>query len=120
KLETNIELKLKNKSVGLTLAFDSWTNIINQNIMKEVFIISEEEVLVWKGVDISDKTSFSNFDKESENEISSDNKEQVLNKKQAPVLNEGQAPAPNKKQVLAPNKEQALAPNEEQAPNKGQ
>ncbi|CAG8839094.1 15323_t:CDS:1, partial [Racocetra persica] len=52
-LEINIKMKLKSNSVSPTLAFDSWTNIINQNIMSLVFIISEGEVLVWKGVDIS-------------------------------------------------------------------
>jgi hypothetical protein len=53
RLEDNMVIKLKNNSVGPTLAFDGWTNVINQNIMGAVFITPEGEVLVWKGMDIS-------------------------------------------------------------------
>lgn len=38
KLKNNTEIKLKNNSVGPILAFDGWTNVINQNIIEAVFI----------------------------------------------------------------------------------
>ena len=48
-----MEQKLKADPVGVTLTFDGWTNVLNQNILGSVFITSEGEVLVWKGIDIS-------------------------------------------------------------------
>ena len=52
-LETEMEQKLKADSVGVTLSFDGWTNVLNQNILGSVFTTSEGEVLIWKGIDIS-------------------------------------------------------------------
>ena len=45
--------KLKNDSIGVTLSFDNWTNVLNQNILGSVFITSEGKVIIWKAVDIS-------------------------------------------------------------------
>jgi hypothetical protein len=45
--------KLRADSVGITLSFDGWTNVLNQNLLGSVFITSEGEVLIWKAVDIS-------------------------------------------------------------------
>ncbi|CAG8679272.1 5051_t:CDS:2 [Racocetra fulgida] len=53
KINNITKIKLKNNSVGPTLAFDSWTNVINQNIIEAVFIIPEGEILVWKEIDVS-------------------------------------------------------------------
>ncbi|CAG8457967.1 41452_t:CDS:2 [Gigaspora margarita] len=55
KYNINMVTKLKNDFVGPTLIFNSWTNVVNQNIMGSVFIISKEEVLIWKRIDISSK-----------------------------------------------------------------
>ncbi|CAG8731949.1 10704_t:CDS:1, partial [Gigaspora rosea] len=42
-LENDIMIKLKNTSVEPTLVFDSWTNVVNQNIMGAVFITPKRE-----------------------------------------------------------------------------
>lgn len=52
-LKTEMEQKLKSDSVGVTLSFDGWTNVLNQNILGSVFITSKGEVLIWKEMDIS-------------------------------------------------------------------
>jgi len=52
-LQLQLENKIKNDPVGVTLCFDGWTNVINQNIFGSVFITSEGEVLIWEGEDIS-------------------------------------------------------------------
>jgi hypothetical protein len=52
-LQTEMARKLRADSVGITLSFDGWTNVLNQNLLGTVFITSEGEVLVWKAVDIS-------------------------------------------------------------------
>jgi len=52
-LENEMTKKLMNDSVGVTLAFDGWTNVLNQNILGSVFITSEGEVIIWKAVDVS-------------------------------------------------------------------
>ena len=54
-LEEEMTKKLINDSVGVTLAFDGWTNVLNQNILGSVFITSEGEVIIWKAVDVSDE-----------------------------------------------------------------
>ena len=48
--------KLKADIIGVTLTFDGWTNVLNQNILGSVFITSEGEVLIWKAIDISGKS----------------------------------------------------------------
>ncbi|GBC24452.2 ribonuclease H-like domain-containing protein [Rhizophagus irregularis DAOM 181602=DAOM 197198] len=52
-LENEMTKKLMNDSVGVTLVFDGWTNVLNQNILGSVFITSEGEVIIWKAVDVS-------------------------------------------------------------------
>jgi len=42
---------LKNDPVGITLSFDGWTNVLNQNILSSVFITSEGKVIIRKAVD---------------------------------------------------------------------
>ena len=54
-LEAEVTKKLKEDSVGVTLAFDGWTNVLNQNILGSVFITSVGEVIIWKAVDVSDE-----------------------------------------------------------------
>ncbi|RGB26613.1 hypothetical protein C1646_770210 [Rhizophagus diaphanus] len=54
-LENEMTKKLMNNSVGVILAFDGWTNMLNQNILGSVFIILEREVIIWKAVDVSSK-----------------------------------------------------------------
>ncbi|CAG8484100.1 3396_t:CDS:2, partial [Scutellospora calospora] len=41
--DNNMMRKFKNNSVRLILAFDSWTNVVNQNIMGAVLITPERE-----------------------------------------------------------------------------
>ena len=45
--------KLKADIIDITLTFDGWTNVLNQNILSLIFIILEGEVLIWKAIDIS-------------------------------------------------------------------
>ncbi|CAG8815853.1 31033_t:CDS:2, partial [Gigaspora margarita] len=83
-LETNMEIKLKSDSVCPTLAFNSWTNVINQNIMEVV----EKIKLMFTEINQMDNTSSNelhNSDDESEDTTLSNNEEQIsrknLNKK---------------------------------------
>ncbi len=41
------------KQAGITLAFDGWKNIINQEILGVMIILPTDETLVWKAMDIS-------------------------------------------------------------------
>jgi len=52
-LENEMIQNLKNDSVGVTLSFDGWTNVLNQNILGSVFITSQGKVMIWKAIDIS-------------------------------------------------------------------
>ena len=52
-LENEMSQTLKDDPVGITLFFDGWTNILNQNILGSVVITSEGKVIIWKAVDIS-------------------------------------------------------------------
>ena len=52
-LENEMTQVLKNDTVGVTLSFDGWTNVLNQNILGSVFITSEGKVIIWKAVDTS-------------------------------------------------------------------
>ena len=45
--------KLMNDSINVTLAFDSWINVLNQNILGSGFITSEGKVIIWKAVDVN-------------------------------------------------------------------
>ncbi|CAG8838530.1 3221_t:CDS:2, partial [Gigaspora margarita] len=46
------ELAHKDK-IGITIAFDSWCNVVNQELMGVVFITSSGETLIWGAEDIS-------------------------------------------------------------------
>src|SRR5438067_1304625 len=50
---TSREQKLKEDSIGVTLAFDGWKNILNQNIFGLLFILSTREVQIWEAIDTS-------------------------------------------------------------------
>ena len=54
-LENEMTQTLKNDSVGVTLSFDGWTNVLNQNLLGSVFITSEGKVIIWKAVNVSDE-----------------------------------------------------------------
>ena len=53
-LENEMTQVLKNDSVGVILFFDSWTNVLNQNLLGSVFITSEGKIIIWKAIDVSD------------------------------------------------------------------
>ena len=55
KLDLDLKIKVQNDPVGVTLSFDGWTNVLEQNILGSVFVTSKGEVLVWKAEDISSK-----------------------------------------------------------------
>ncbi|PKC68930.1 hypothetical protein RhiirA1_456662 [Rhizophagus irregularis] len=44
-LENEMSQKLKDDPVGITLSFDGWTNVLNQNILGSVFITSEGKLI---------------------------------------------------------------------------
>lgn len=44
---------LKEDPVGVTLTFDGWTNVKNEQLLGSVLITSEGRPYVWKAVDIS-------------------------------------------------------------------
>ncbi|CAG8744591.1 8534_t:CDS:2, partial [Gigaspora rosea] len=39
--------------IGITIAFDGWRNIVNQELIGVVFIMSSRETLIWEAKDIS-------------------------------------------------------------------
>ena len=47
------EQKLKEDSIGVTLAFDGWKNVLKQHIFGSLFILSTGEVQIWEAIDIS-------------------------------------------------------------------
>ncbi|CAG8832475.1 35253_t:CDS:1, partial [Racocetra persica] len=54
--ETNksyIQDKARSDSHGIMIAFDGWKNVINQEILGSVLIMSNGETLVWNVIDIS-------------------------------------------------------------------
>lgn len=44
--QTDMVQKLRADPIGVMLSFNEWTNILNQNFLSIIFIISEGEVLV--------------------------------------------------------------------------
>jgi len=48
-----IEIALKEDQIGITLTFDRWTNVRNEQLLDVVIMISEGRSYVWKAVDIS-------------------------------------------------------------------
>ena len=47
------KLNQVHEQAGITLAFDGWKNIINQEILGIMIILPSGETLVWKTMDIS-------------------------------------------------------------------
>jgi hypothetical protein len=48
-----MEIALKEDPVGVTLTFDGWTNVNNEQLLGTVLLTSEGRPYVWKAVDIS-------------------------------------------------------------------
>ena len=48
-----IEIALKEDLVGVTLTFDRWTNVNNEQLLGTVLLISEGRPYIWKAVDVS-------------------------------------------------------------------
>ena len=48
-----MNIALKEDPVGVTLTFDGWTNVKNEQLLGAVLISSEGRPYVWKAVDIS-------------------------------------------------------------------
>jgi hypothetical protein len=47
------KLNQVHEQAGITLAFDGWKNIINQELLGVMIILPSGETLVWKAIDIS-------------------------------------------------------------------
>ncbi|CAG8776115.1 15087_t:CDS:2, partial [Gigaspora margarita] len=50
--QTTIKDLACNDKIGITIAFDSWHNVVNQELMGVVFITSSGETLIWRAEDI--------------------------------------------------------------------
>lgn len=48
-----MESMLKEDPVGVTLTFDGWTNVKNEQLLGTILLASEGKPYVWKAVDIS-------------------------------------------------------------------
>lgn len=48
-----MEIALKEDQIGVTLTFDGWTNVRNEQLLGVVIMTSEGRPYVWKAVDIS-------------------------------------------------------------------
>jgi hypothetical protein len=53
KADDAMDIALKEDPVGVTLTFDGWTNVKNEQLLGAVLISSEGRPYVWKAVDIS-------------------------------------------------------------------
>ncbi|RIA89638.1 ribonuclease H-like domain-containing protein [Glomus cerebriforme] len=53
KVDNTMEIALKEDPVGITLTFDGWTNVKNEQLLGAVLISSEGKPYVWKAVDSS-------------------------------------------------------------------
>jgi hypothetical protein len=49
----NEKLNQVHEQAGITLSFDGWKNIINQELLGVMIILPSGETLIWKAVDIS-------------------------------------------------------------------
>ena len=52
-VDNAMETALKEDPVGITLTFDGWTNVNNEQLLGTVLLTSEGRPYVWKAVDIS-------------------------------------------------------------------
>jgi hypothetical protein len=48
-----MEITLKENPIGVTLTFDGWTNVKNEQLLGVVIMTSEGRPYIWKAVDIS-------------------------------------------------------------------
>ena len=53
KADEVMEITLKEDPIGVTLTFDGWTNVKNEQLLETVLLTSEGKPYVWKAVDIS-------------------------------------------------------------------
>jgi hypothetical protein len=49
------KLNQVHEQAGITLSFDGWKNIVNQELLGVMIVLPTGETLVWKAVDISDQ-----------------------------------------------------------------
>ncbi|UZO18359.1 uncharacterized protein OCT59_009674 [Rhizophagus irregularis] len=49
------KLNQVHKQAGITLSFNGWKNIVNQELLGIMIILPSGETLIWKAVDISDQ-----------------------------------------------------------------
>ncbi len=56
-LMQSITKTAQNDKIGVTAAFDGWTNVKQENLFGVVFITSMGEILVWGAKDVSDERS---------------------------------------------------------------
>jgi hypothetical protein len=49
------KLNQVHEQAGITLSFDGWKNIVNQELLGIMIVLPSDETLVWKAVDISDQ-----------------------------------------------------------------
>ncbi len=52
-VDNAMEIALKEDPVGITLTFDGWTNVNNEQLLGTVLLTSEGRPYVWRAVDIS-------------------------------------------------------------------
>ena len=52
-VNTIMDIALKEDPVGVTLTFDGWTNVNNEQLLGSVLLTFEGRPYVWKAVDIS-------------------------------------------------------------------
>ncbi len=55
KITENILKEAINDKLDIMLAFDSWKNVSNQNLLGSVLFTSSNGMIIWKVEDISDK-----------------------------------------------------------------
>src|SRR6266540_6155599 len=56
-LTQSIKKIAQNDKIGITAAFDGWTNIKQEHLFGVIFITSQDEFLIWEAHDISDQQS---------------------------------------------------------------
>ncbi|CAG8483559.1 18804_t:CDS:2 [Racocetra fulgida] len=52
-VQTTIKELACQDKIGITIAFDGWRNVVNQELMDIVFITSSGETLIWRADDIN-------------------------------------------------------------------
>ena len=54
-IQSNIQSLASNDKIGVTITFDGWKNVVEQEIMGVVLITSNDSVLVWDAENISEE-----------------------------------------------------------------